>query len=211
MKKAPERFVSSTRCQFSTVTSRKGVSSSTPALFTRTSIRPQRFVATSTAAWHSSGLETSAWHTHAFPSPQRTVAAAASICSSVRATSMTSAPSEAKRSAVARPIPRPPPVTMTFRPSNLLMSSPFHGARCQAPDEEALAEEVEDDHRERREHHPRHRHRDVEVEARAEHSQPDHERLQLVARQEDERDQELVPDEERVDEDERHERRHRER
>src|SRR3972149_2528205 len=101
MKKAPERFVSSTRCQFSTVTSRKGVSSSTPALFTR----------------------------------------------------------------AASPPPRPPPVTMTFRPSNLLMSSPFHGARCQAPDEEALAEEVEDDHRERRGHHPRHRHRDVEVAA----------------------------------------------
>ena len=44
--------------------------------------------------------------------------------SGVRPRESTSAPSEAKRRAIARPIPRPAPVTMTVLPSKRLIPSP---------------------------------------------------------------------------------------
>ena len=69
--------------------------------------------------------------------------------SRLRPISITSAPSPAKRSAIASPIPWPAPVTMTFFPSNrravtLLLS--LDGPGDDAADEVALEDEIGGDH-----------------------------------------------------------------
>src|SRR5580704_8768068 len=81
----------------------------TPTLLCSTSIRPQRFMASSTIALMSASLVTSALHAVAMPcfSWIRSTVSCAEARS--RSTHSTFAPSRAKVSAVARPLPMPSP------------------------------------------------------------------------------------------------------
>ena len=88
------------------------MSSSMPALFTRMSIWPQRSMAASTA---DRDLASSRHVARGVPTPGRRRPRSAGPSPSrwrpVRPTTITSAPSAANARAMARPIPRPPPVT----------------------------------------------------------------------------------------------------
>ena len=65
------------------------------------------------------------------------------------------------------------------------------------PDEEALGHEIDDEHRQARQH-AGHRDGHIVVVARAEDRHAHHQGPQLVLRQQDERDEQVVPDVERV-------------
>src|SRR6476646_1877264 len=97
--KAPERLVSTTACHSSAGMRMVRPSWRTPALLTSTRIGPKRSRTASKAAWTCSGLLTSA-------------------CTSpdVRPRRATFQPSVSRRSAIAAPMPRVPPVT-TAQPS----------------------------------------------------------------------------------------------
>src|SRR5262245_48358287 len=94
-----------------------------PALFTSTSMRFQRAVASATMRSRSWSRRTSAWRPQAVPPWPSTAATVAAIVSSLRPATRTSASSAAKRSTIARPMPRLPPVTITVFPSNRLMAA----------------------------------------------------------------------------------------
>ena len=161
IRKTPVRFVAMTARQSSSLMSRNGVSSSMPALLTSTSIRSQRSSAAAdgTVDVAPSGTRRRCT-TQADSAQSRRSPPAVHACAR---RSITSAPSDANRSAIARPIPRPAPVTMTRLAVEAPVLLSLHRPGRQAADEEALAEEVDEEHRHRGEQHPRHRDRDVQV------------------------------------------------
>src|SRR6476619_424413 len=115
--KAPERLVSTTACHSSAGMRMVRPSWRTPALLTSTRIGPKRSRTSAKAAWTCSGLLTSA-------------------CTSpdVRPRRATLQPSVSRRSAMAAPIPRVPPVT-SAQPSWPLRADmhallPAHDARA---------------------------------------------------------------------------------
>src|SRR5829696_1359296 len=95
-----------------------------PALANTMSRRPKARTVSSTALCISSELATSATSGSALP-PARSMSAAASrISDSVWLRTPTRAPSRAKRTAVARPMPDPAPVTSATLPSNSIAAAP---------------------------------------------------------------------------------------
>ena len=83
-----------------------------PALRTRISTGPSRLRASATMRSQPSSVATDSARTSIGASSARDASS-----SSVRETPSTRAPREASASAVARPMPRPAPVTMATRPS----------------------------------------------------------------------------------------------
>src|SRR5580704_12872222 len=81
----------------------------TPTLLCSTSIRPQRFMASSTIALISASLVTSALQAAAVPCFSRIRSTVSCAEARSRSTHSTLAPSRAKVSAVARPLPMPSP------------------------------------------------------------------------------------------------------
>src|SRR5690606_33191376 len=111
----------------------------TPLLFTRTSIRPQRAMTWSTAAWHSLLEETSVLKKTADP-PAWVISSSTFLpVVSLISTLATCAPSRAKPLQNASPRPCPPPVTNTTLSLNRISIPPpnwFHGhARAQTSQE----------------------------------------------------------------------------
>src|SRR5690242_323289 len=92
-----------------------------PALLTSTSIRPNRAIAASTqaAAWSGSAAWAACASTSILGWVESSEAATSSRASWRRDVSTTLQPSAANSSAVARPIPRDAPVTMTVRVSDM--------------------------------------------------------------------------------------------
>ena len=89
----------------------------TPALFTRMSTGPNRSTTSPTTVSMRPGSRTSRAHAAAWPPASRISSATAAAPSSVTSVAATSAPSSAKRWAVARPIPLAAPVTTVTRPA----------------------------------------------------------------------------------------------
>src|SRR3954470_16656942 len=118
--KTPRRLVVTTRSKSASVMSAMGVGrSSTPALLKAMSSRPKRATVLSSASPTWSLLVTS-------QAMARAVPPSCSICSAVacaacwfKSTATTSAPSWAKATAVALPMPEPAPVTNATLPENL--------------------------------------------------------------------------------------------
>ena len=110
--------------QSSSLLSTKGRSMTTPALLTRTSIWPKASSARSRRRSASALTETSAWTTNAAPPPSLISPATASALSTLeRQLTTTLAPSAAKRSATALPMPRELPVMMATLSLSLMLSS----------------------------------------------------------------------------------------
>ena len=86
---------------------------------------PQRTRAAATAARTSAASVTSQGWSQALPPSPRISAAVSSSLSGVRPISITSAPSDAKRCAVACPMPCPAPVTITPLPSKRRMCATY--------------------------------------------------------------------------------------
>ena len=99
--------------------SRNGTKSAMPAFAIMMSWRPNALTHACTAAWFAARVATSPTWTIACPPFVRMVAATSSSTSLCQPKRTTPAPSRAKDSAVARPMPRPAPVTTTPLPSNL--------------------------------------------------------------------------------------------
>src|SRR5512144_271740 len=95
--------------------------SETPALLTSTSRPSNSLAARCTADAHAASSATSWWWNTAVPRAERISAATASPVRSRMSVTTTLAPSSASRSALARPMPLPPPVTRATRPRNLVM------------------------------------------------------------------------------------------
>src|ERR1700693_1146980 len=195
IRNAPRRFVARMRSQPSSSISRNAFSSAMPALLTSTSICCQRCRATATASSTAAASPTSAGCVHALPSAAAISCAACSSGSRRRPISITSAPSAANRSAMARPIPWPAPVTTTFRPSkrrvvDTTLLSLFHGARGDAADEMTLEDQVRADHGQRRDQEAGHQRRVIGGEAALELEHADGERLHVVGLKDEEREQE---------------------
>lgn len=108
-------FSSQVRIQSAAVLSKNGFGSMPPALFTSTSIRPNFFRNPARAASTSAGLVTSPT-IGSMPLPFAAVSSSVFLWGP---TTATRAPSLAKRSAIAWPMPRPPPVTSAVLPSSL--------------------------------------------------------------------------------------------
>src|SRR5215472_1290470 len=108
----PRRLIAQTRSNASSVSSSRGLSPPpmlTPTLLCRMSIRPQRASASAIAEASVSCLVTSAaTGTHSAPS-FCAIAAVSSADATTRSTARILAPSWAKRSVVARPLPIPSP------------------------------------------------------------------------------------------------------
>src|SRR5512144_977719 len=100
--------------------------SETPALLTSTSRPSNSLAARCTADAHAASSATSWWWNTAVPRAERISAATASPVRSRMSVTTTLAPSSASRSALARPMPLPPPVTSATRPRNLVMCHPPH-------------------------------------------------------------------------------------
>jgi len=115
----PLRLMEMTRSQFSSVQSAVGaLLPSMPALLNATSSRPKFSIAWFTALSTSAGFDTSVLTNMASP-PAFLIAWAASSPSLTRTSARTTlAPSRAKASAVARPIPAAAPVTRATLPLN---------------------------------------------------------------------------------------------
>ena len=101
----------------------------TPALLTRTSISPNSSSVARTAWAMSSGSPTSALVTSARPPRSRTPFATSSSSPRERARSATRAPSAASPSTIARPMPRPAPVTIATLFSKVCGFSPIMPTR----------------------------------------------------------------------------------
>src|SRR4051812_7446676 len=95
------------------VMSSAGVMYCPPALFTSTSIRPCRSITSSTSAWTWPSSRMSHWSASTAPCAR---AAVSSSGSSRRPQTVTVAPQAASSSAVARPSPLPPPLTIATWP-----------------------------------------------------------------------------------------------
>src|SRR5262245_3771427 len=110
----PVRFVAIIRYHVAGESSGKGWIANTPALLTSTSRIPSAGAsAPSTPRSTESRSVTSISIASPRPPARSHSRATSSISSRVRAATATCAPSRAKRRAMARPIPRPPPVTST--------------------------------------------------------------------------------------------------
>ncbi len=119
----PMTFTSIARRHSSTSISHVGPTGpKAPALFTRMSIRPNAPRAASTTWRIESSSVTSAAIASARPPRSWTSAAVSSTSADVRAVTTTEAPASLNASAIARPIPRPPPVTIAIRPSSAPVS-----------------------------------------------------------------------------------------
>jgi hypothetical protein len=88
-----------------------------PALFTSTSIRPNRSSAASTRASTCSGSRTSAGTAKASVPAASSSARVSSSGSGRRPASTSEAPVRANSREISRPSPVPPPVTMTIEPA----------------------------------------------------------------------------------------------
>ena len=110
-KNAPLRFVSSTASQSASLMRISNPSRVTPALLTRMSTRPVSPRIFSAAAATAAASATSTACAQAFLPTARTSSATFRAFSAVRETQATSAPSAANFKAMARPMPRPAPVT----------------------------------------------------------------------------------------------------
>src|SRR5436853_516724 len=91
-----------------------------PALLTSTSMRPRSARTRSTMRVRSACFVTSVGSASALPPTPRTSLAVRSPPSAFSSATTTSAPSRASSSAVARPMPWPPPVTMATLPASSL-------------------------------------------------------------------------------------------
>src|SRR3989449_5971409 len=216
IRNAPRRFVPRMRSQPSSSISRNARSSAIPALLTSTSIRSQRCRATATASSTAAASLTSTGCVHTLPPAAAISCAACSSSSRRRPISITSAPSAANRSAIARPIPCAAPVTTTFRPSkrrlvDTTLLSLLNGARGDAANEMPLEDQIGGDHGQRRDQEAGHQRRVIGGEAALQLEHADGERLHVVGLEYEEREQELVPGPEHVEDDERRDRRLRER
>src|SRR5438128_276704 len=114
----PLRLTSMMRSHVASESSRNGTIGSTAALVTATSIRPQARSIASKPSRTEAESATSIWSASAFARPIRRAAACA-VVGSMSATA-TLAPSRAKASAMAWPIPRPAPVTSATWPLSFI-------------------------------------------------------------------------------------------
>src|SRR3990170_5025761 len=125
-RKVPFRFVRTTVSKSSSERRMRRLSRVTPALFTRTSIRPCSEITAWTAASTRGASPTSKGDRTPLPPalsiPASTSRAAASLLAKFRTTT---APSEANLSATARPIPRDAPVTSATFPARRIVRNPF--------------------------------------------------------------------------------------
>src|SRR3954451_17975353 len=143
----PSRFTPITRCQSSTVVCSISAAWPMPALLWSTSTRPSSSNTCAANASTDSGSVTSTTCAFALPPISRATASAASRFTSA---TCTFAPSFAKSSALARPIPEPAPVTTTTLPANPAASMrPYASAVAPAPFTIEVADEVLDDLRAR--------------------------------------------------------------
>ena len=109
----PRMLVSRVRFQTNSETSASGgVRMRIPALFTNTSSFPKRSSVWSTMLLTCSALETSVSTNRASPPASPTMATVFRPSGTLRSATVTLAPSPAKRSAAARPMPVAPPVIM---------------------------------------------------------------------------------------------------
>src|SRR5215469_12257821 len=134
------------RCQLASSMSSKGCTSVIPALATRTSRPPNRSTQRSTARRTSRRREISPVIPSTAPPPEASAWTVSSTRPASQSRTQTFAPSTANRSAVARPIPCPDPVTSTTLPENLLMPSPPPGAPSEHRpnvDDDAVPHDVE--------------------------------------------------------------------
>src|SRR5437588_1729500 len=117
----PRTLMSSTRSISSSVVSSNVFGMAVPALFTRTSSRPNVATVFSTAALTASASVASAWIAIAFP-PSRSISLTTEAAASApfEYVIATFAPSEARRLAIAAPMPREPPVIRAIFPSSFL-------------------------------------------------------------------------------------------
>src|SRR4051794_22597071 len=108
--KVPPTLTSKQRRQSAGSSSSTAPSVSTPALFTSTSIRPNRSTAAATARSTDdrSVTSTSSWSSRS--------AGTFELSGNATSSATTSHPSAPNRSAIAAPMPRPAPVTTTTRP-----------------------------------------------------------------------------------------------
>jgi hypothetical protein len=111
-RKALVRFTESIRSQTSSVVRSKGMLSEAPALLTSTSTWSSRARSSSSPAAMEARSVTSMRR-----AKPRVAAATSSISAWVLPVTTTRAPPSVKRSAIARPMPRPPPVMSASLPS----------------------------------------------------------------------------------------------
>src|SRR5690349_6114906 len=115
-RKQPVRLTSITCCHLSSGMS-SGISPhETPALLMRMSMRPHLRYVCSITAWTDSGLETSQRAETTSKPREVNSSTVLSSHSARRAQSISFAPASASPSAISRPIPREPPVTIATRP-----------------------------------------------------------------------------------------------
>src|SRR5213078_3190799 len=114
---APRRLTSMTWSQSSSFMRTRRPSRMTPALLTRMSTRPNRCLAASTNRSASSRITASATTPRTAPPCASSSFAERWSRSASRPETTTAAPSSASNAAIARPMPRPPPVTIATRPS----------------------------------------------------------------------------------------------
>src|SRR6185503_6617621 len=114
---APVTFTASVRSQSArSMSTTRSVGPPTPALLTRMSSPPSSASVAATTDFTAASSATSASAVATRPPALRISAAVASSVSRRVAASITAAPSETKRSAIARPMPRPPPVMSATLP-----------------------------------------------------------------------------------------------
>src|SRR5213082_1231084 len=126
----PRTLMSSTRSISSSVVSSNVFGMAVPALFTRMSRRPKVATVFSTAALLASASVASAWIAIAFP-PSRSISLTTDAAASAPFVYViaTFAPSEARRLAIAAPMPRDPPVISAIFPSSFLFMILFSSMR----------------------------------------------------------------------------------
>src|SRR5260370_17758533 len=118
---APRTLMSITRSISSSVVSSNVFGMAVPALFTRTSSRPNVATVFSTAALTALASAASAWIAIAFrPTPSISLTTDAAASAPFLYVMATFAPSAARRLAIAAPIPREPPVMSAIFPFSFL-------------------------------------------------------------------------------------------
>src|SRR5205085_1121576 len=115
-RKTPVRLTSTTFCQPSSGIPSAGAPQAVPALFTSTSSEPSSPSVRETTVCTSSGSRTSQRSASVRTPSSASSRAAASQRSTLRAQRTTFAPTSASASAIRRPIPLPPPVTIAVLP-----------------------------------------------------------------------------------------------
>src|SRR5438552_3958227 len=117
MRNAPRRLTSMTRSQSSSFMRTRRPSRMTPALLTRMSTRPNRCLAASTNRSASSRITASATTPRTAPPRASSSLAERWSRAASRPETTTAAPASASNVAIARPMPRLPPVTIATWPS----------------------------------------------------------------------------------------------